>query len=249
VAHDVFISYSQHDKAPADAVCHRLEEAGIRCWIAPRDVAAGKRWAEAIVDALSEAKLVIVIFTAAANASRHVLDEVSAALDIGRTVIPFRLEDIGPTGELRLHLGGLHWLDALSPPLDDHIDRLIETTKRNLPSSGTTQAKEEKSPTVDAVASRGRPAEAILKLQDTKKPTRPILLRIWLWTVGGALLGILFCAMGISGNAAKGNIYPIAATIFTSILAIILAIGISLLIRMLVIGCTALSRGITRRVR
>jgi hypothetical protein len=33
--HGVFISYSNKDKAVADAVCHALEDRKIRCWIAP----------------------------------------------------------------------------------------------------------------------------------------------------------------------------------------------------------------------
>lgn len=136
MAHDVFISYSATDQRAANAVCHRLEAAGIRCWIAPRDVGFGKDWGLSIVEAIGEAKLVVVIFSAAANASRHVLDEVGTALDAGATVIPFRIEDIRPTGALRLHLNRLHWLDALSPPLDQHIDRLIESAKRNLPAAG-----------------------------------------------------------------------------------------------------------------
>lgn len=40
MAHDVFISYAQHDKPTADAVCHGLESVGIRCWMAPRDLPA-----------------------------------------------------------------------------------------------------------------------------------------------------------------------------------------------------------------
>jgi len=140
LAHDAFISYTTTDKAAADAVCHRLEEAGIRCWIAPRDVGYGKDWGASIVEAIGDAKLVVVIFSAAANASRHILDEVGTALDTGATVIPFRIEDILPTGALRLHLNRLHWLDALSLPLDAHIDRLIENAKRNLPAA--SDAKE-----------------------------------------------------------------------------------------------------------
>ena len=34
---DVFISYASKDKVIADAVCTRLEAAGIRCWVAPRE--------------------------------------------------------------------------------------------------------------------------------------------------------------------------------------------------------------------
>jgi TIR domain/PAN domain len=142
LSHDAFISYSHVDKIIADAVCHRMEAAGIRCWIAPRDIAHGKTWDNAVVDAITTAKLLIVIFSSAANASRTVLDEVAAALDAGSTVIPFRIEDIRPTGSLRLHLGRVHWLDALTLPLDAHIDQLIESAKRNLPV--TRQVKEER---------------------------------------------------------------------------------------------------------
>ena len=37
----VFISYSHTDKASADAACATLEQAGIRCRIAPRDIVPG----------------------------------------------------------------------------------------------------------------------------------------------------------------------------------------------------------------
>lgn len=47
MAHDVFISYSYHDKNVANAVCSAVESAGIRCWIAPRDVLPGMEWGEA----------------------------------------------------------------------------------------------------------------------------------------------------------------------------------------------------------
>jgi hypothetical protein len=86
LAHDVFISYTSAEKSAADAVCHRLEEAGIR------------------------------------------------------------IENSLSTGAFRLHLNRLHWLDALSPPLDAHIDRLIETAKPNLPEAGEGEAEEARPP-------------------------------------------------------------------------------------------------------
>src|SRR4051794_11240377 len=132
LAHDVFISYSHNDKAVADAVCHRLEDASIRCWIAPRDIEAGTAWDNAVVNAVTATQDVVVIFTASSNASRQVLNEVAAALDAGATVIPFRIEDTEPTGALRLHLGRVHWLDAFSP-WEPHIDRLIDSVSRTLP--------------------------------------------------------------------------------------------------------------------
>ena len=47
MAHDVFLSHSHADKVYADAICHRLEAGGIRCWVAPRDIRPSEDWAEA----------------------------------------------------------------------------------------------------------------------------------------------------------------------------------------------------------
>ena len=47
------------------------------------------------------------------------------ALDAGVIVIPFRFDDIADR-RLAATPQPLDWLDALSPPLDQHIDNLIE---------------------------------------------------------------------------------------------------------------------------
>jgi hypothetical protein len=41
-SHALFISYSSEDKAIAEALCAALESEGISCWIAPRNVKAGR---------------------------------------------------------------------------------------------------------------------------------------------------------------------------------------------------------------
>src|SRR5215470_7055247 len=68
--HDVFISYSGEDKLAADAACATLEAAGIRCWIAPRDILPGAEWGEAIVDAIDRSEVLLLIFSTNANESR-----------------------------------------------------------------------------------------------------------------------------------------------------------------------------------
>ncbi|MHB8528041.1 MAG: toll/interleukin-1 receptor domain-containing protein [Caulobacteraceae bacterium] len=130
MAHDVFISYSSQDKPVADRVCHALEEKGLRCWVAPRDIPYGAEWPEAIMGALASAPAVVLVFTHHTNNSAHVRREVAAALEAGAIVIPFRTEEATPEGALRYNLINLHWMDAISPPLEAHIDGLIRTLKR-----------------------------------------------------------------------------------------------------------------------
>jgi hypothetical protein len=128
--HDVFISYSSKDKLVADRVCHALESQGERCWIAPRDIPYGADWQEAIMGALAEAGAMVLVFTGNTNESAHVRREVSAALEGGAIVIPLRTEDAKPQGALQYNLINLHWMDAISPPLEGHIADLIATLKR-----------------------------------------------------------------------------------------------------------------------
>jgi hypothetical protein len=79
MVHDVFISYSAPDKAVADAVCATLEAKHIKCWIAPRDVTPVTPWAEAIVDAIDESRILVLVLSSASNNSPQVIREVGRA--------------------------------------------------------------------------------------------------------------------------------------------------------------------------
>jgi hypothetical protein len=127
--HDAFISYSTPDKATADATCARLEAAGIRCWIAPRDITPGQEWSAAIVDALGQCRVMILVFSESANRSPQIHREVERAVNKGISVLPLRIEDIAPARSLEYFIGTVHWLDALTPPLESHLRRLVEAVK------------------------------------------------------------------------------------------------------------------------
>jgi hypothetical protein len=122
---DVFISHSSKDKIAADATCAALEAGGIRCWIAPRDVLPGIPYAEAIVDAIAACRLMVVIVSSNANASRQMHREIERAASHGVPILPMRIEEIVPSKSLEYFLGEIHWLDALTPPLAAHLERLV----------------------------------------------------------------------------------------------------------------------------
>jgi len=129
MAHDVFISYSSQDKTIADAVCATLENRAIRCWIAPRDVPPGEPWAASLVKAIQESRLCVLILSHGSNASGQVLREVEQAVDRGIPIIPLRIEEVEPTNAMRYYIKSLHWLDAMTPPLERHMDRLAESVQ------------------------------------------------------------------------------------------------------------------------
>ena len=132
MAHDVFISYSHKDSTVAQAVCAKLEQQQIRCWYAPRNIKAGEEWASSIMDALKQAKVMVLIFTDYSNASVQVKREVDNAINAGVTVIPFKLTENNPTGAMEYYLATLHWLDAMDKPLENAIDELTVMVKNVL---------------------------------------------------------------------------------------------------------------------
>lgn len=124
IDHDVIISYATIDKPTADAVCAGLEGSRIRCWIAPRDVPPGDNYAESIVKAIESSRILVLIFSSNANDSPHVLRELSLAVSRGVIIIPFRIEATLPSRAMEYFINIPHWLDAVTPPLEQHIKEL-----------------------------------------------------------------------------------------------------------------------------
>jgi hypothetical protein len=141
MVHDVFISYSNKDKAVADAVCSGLETAGIRCWIAPRDILPSEEFDDVIIRAIKNAKLMVVIFSSNVLDSKWAKGEIQTAFDKGIPIIPFRIEFVEPQGGLELFLGRKHWLDALTPPLELHIEELVRSVRAAFAASNLSQSE------------------------------------------------------------------------------------------------------------
>ena len=129
MAHDVFISYANQDKAVADAACATLESRKIRCWIAPRDVLPGTPYAESIIEGLNRSRVFVLVFSAHSNDSQQVMREVEKAVRKGLPIIPLRIDNVVPSKSMEYFLTTQHWLDALTPPLEKHLQKLADTVQ------------------------------------------------------------------------------------------------------------------------
>jgi hypothetical protein len=129
MAHDVFISYSTKDKPAADAACEALESDGFHCWMAPRDILPGQEYPAAIVKAISETRVFVLLLSASANASPQISREVERAVNHGIPVIPVRLENVAPAASLEYLINTPQWLDAFDPPLEPHLDYLARVVR------------------------------------------------------------------------------------------------------------------------
>ncbi|MGH7525553.1 MAG: toll/interleukin-1 receptor domain-containing protein [Gemmatimonadales bacterium] len=133
MAHDVFISYSHRDKSVADAACAILEKRGVRCWIAPRDVTPGKDWGGEIVEAIGASSVLVLIYSASANESHQIRREVERAVSKGLPVLPVRIEDAPLSKSLEYFISSQHWLDAMTTPLEQHLEQLAHTVRLLVP--------------------------------------------------------------------------------------------------------------------
>jgi hypothetical protein len=122
--HDVFVSYAQADREPALSLTVRLEAAGLRCWIAPRDISPAADWAQEILDAIAACRVMLLLFSAGANGSPHVRREVERAVHRNITLLPLRIENVLPMGSLEYFLSTQQWLDAFPGPLEQYCDRV-----------------------------------------------------------------------------------------------------------------------------
>ena len=107
----VFISYSSKDRPIAETICKALETRGQRCWIACRDVKAGENFQEAIVRALRQARVMLLVFSANANNSEEIKKELVLAGRHHVTVIPVRVEDVVPNDAFAYEFATRQWVD------------------------------------------------------------------------------------------------------------------------------------------
>jgi hypothetical protein len=121
---DVFVSYSVPDRDCAFELVSRLEARGLSVWIAPRDISPAAEWAEEIIDAISAARLMVLVFSSHSNASPQVRREVERAVHKQVPVLPYRIEDILPSKSLEYFLSSQHWLDGFAGPQDAQYERL-----------------------------------------------------------------------------------------------------------------------------
>jgi TolB-like protein/Tfp pilus assembly protein PilF len=190
----VFISHSSADRAIANAACESLESAGIRCWIAPRDVKGGRFYPGEIIQALRRSKVFLLFFSEAANASDEVLQELERATHFKIPILAIRLGVVTPSDSFAYFLGVRHWVEP-STSSNGSIDfRALPQQVGALlsPESGTSTGS--RSAMHKLSSAKDQPAE---KMTERKLNARPVR-----WLLGAALgfAGVLLVWFLLSGR-------------------------------------------------
>ncbi len=125
---EVFISYSSKDKAIADKVTKAIEDKGIRCWIAPRDMTVGS-YPIQITQQIRSAQVFLILLTKNSMESpEFVLNELDRAfnrLKDGLHIVPVSLLDAADIKEeFWFYLCRQQIFSIKEPPLEERINEI-----------------------------------------------------------------------------------------------------------------------------
>ena len=123
--HDVFISYSSKNRNAAFAILHELEENGIKCWIAPRDITSGLDYGDLIDEAIKRCRVFLLIYSEYSLNSKWCKGELNIAFTEEKTIIPYRIDTAPLKGAMSVILNQYHWIDSY-PDFKTRFKELIK---------------------------------------------------------------------------------------------------------------------------
>ena len=124
---DVFICHrtAEPDQDIADAICTRLEERGLRCWIAPRNILAGSQnYERDILKGVENSRLFLLVSSFKSIYSEDCEMELKAAVLAGKALYSYRIDDTPYDGAFDRALSAVQWLDASDDPYA-HLEQLV----------------------------------------------------------------------------------------------------------------------------
>ena len=127
---DVFVSYASQDAAIANAVVAALEQQGLKCWIAPRDVTPGALYADGIIGAINGTRVLVLVLSANSIASPHVGKEVERASSKRRPIIALRTDAAPLTSALEYFLSESQWIDLAAEGTAAAFAKLLTAVRR-----------------------------------------------------------------------------------------------------------------------
>ncbi len=128
---EVFVSYSSQDHAQVSKIIERLRKAGVSVWMDEGGIDAATLWSEAIVEAINESKILIMMVSKHSTDSANVVKEVMIASESSKTILPVYLEPADIPTRLKYQLTGIQHSEAHSLTPDELLDELLRGLAKN----------------------------------------------------------------------------------------------------------------------
>ena len=169
--YDVFISHSSKDAVMARSICKYLENNGLSCWIAPRNVKVGKLYSSEIIDGIKASQVFLLVFSSSSNKSKHVISELDVAFNSEKVIIPFFIDEGMLSDSFSYYLAATHRIIAHPKPSEKFED-LKETIINNIPKLAAAREHDQMWDSV--AAEMGLTVEALkaMSLSSKEKPKK-----------------------------------------------------------------------------
>jgi hypothetical protein len=139
----VFISYRRSDLGAAQRLGQCLEARGISYWFDGM-IGPGQDWRDEIVENIKLARILVILFSEAANSSNELKKELSVADQSQTIILVVRIENTQPQGGYAYELNTRNWFDAFDNP-QRQLDEVAELIAKALVHPGDLKLKLEKS--------------------------------------------------------------------------------------------------------
>lgn len=134
---DIFISFASKDTKVAMTLCSAIERRGFSCWISARNILPGENFQVSIVQAIRQAKIMLLVFTGNSNNSQEMTKELALASQQKLIVIPLRVEDVAPSDAFAYEFATRQWIDLFAD-WELAIDQLCMRISNALPGETAT---------------------------------------------------------------------------------------------------------------
>jgi biotin transporter BioY len=151
---------------------------------------------------------VVLLYSAKANESPQIKREVERSVNRGLPLIPFRIDNVPMSKSLEYFISTPHWLDALSGPMQQHLDRLADTVALILGGGGAAAAATaaDTSPIASPLAPRVRNSATDMVQGASARALMPGTLARALAPRANRMLDLALIAVGVLGIALLAQI-------------------------------------------
>ena len=111
---EIFISYARADRDRVLPLVERLREAGVTYWLDEGNIQGATLWGKEIVEAIRNAKVLVLFATEASFESKNVAKEVAIASEWEKPILPVYLERVKVPDTLHYQLAGIQHVELFA---------------------------------------------------------------------------------------------------------------------------------------
>lgn len=189
---DVFISYKSEEFQEADWVRQQLESGGISCWMAPNSITGGASYATEIPQAIRSCRVFVLILSRRAQLSQWVPKELDQAINCGKIIMPFMLENCPLEDDFSFYLSNVQRYPAYEGR-EAAMQRMLREIRTLLGcdrAEPPAEAKKEPAKTPAPAAKEKKTAKVPKESADKKSGKKK-----WMIPVGVLLAAVLAIAL------------------------------------------------------